>query len=195
MCARAEGPVGLEMDDCCLMIVEHDDDFIYVEGLDSDAWRLGDKSFSCLIRNYFNDILEASPENSCAQFQDLTATQSQKDRCKFKRHLYKDTNPGSGLSVSFSVQVESKTYHMYCTKDKSIQFREGGPLKSIPGNTSDIIFYQQAFSVGKSDIFKFRSPLFNGCYLACESGSNRLYLKEAADQVDEACQLTVENLP
>ncbi|XP_078539499.1 interleukin-18-like [Lissotriton helveticus] len=165
------------------------------EGLDSDAWRCSNKSIPCIILNYFNHTLEASPENRSAQFQDLTAKKSQQDRCKFKLHLYKDTNYASGIAVSFTVQVGSKIYHMYCTKDKSVEFREGEPLKSIPGNTSDIIFYQQVFAVGKCDIFRFRSSLFNGCYLACERGSNRLYLKEAADEVDEACKLKVVECP
>ncbi|KAJ1189360.1 hypothetical protein NDU88_006108 [Pleurodeles waltl] len=187
------------MNDCRLRIVEHDEDFIYVEeeneGLDSDAWRFSNKSISCIIQNYFNHTLEASPENRSAQFQDLTESTSQKDRCKFKLHLYKDTSYGSGIAVSFTVQVENKIYLMYCTKDKSIEFREGEPLTSIPGNTSDIIFYQQVFSLGNSEMFRFRSSLFNRCYLACERGSNRLYVKEAPDEVDEACKLKVMNCP
>ncbi|KAJ1189357.1 hypothetical protein NDU88_006105 [Pleurodeles waltl] len=189
---------GPETEDCCLRIVECADDIIYVEDTEEkndvelDGWKHDGKSSSSLIKNIFNHILVASPENSTAHFQDLTVSSSQEDHCRFILHLYKDTSCGSGIPVSFTVQAGSKTYHMYCTKDKSIEFREGEPLKLIPGNTSDIIFYKQVFSVGT---FRFQSSLLSRCYLAWERGSNRLYLKEVFDEVDEACKLTVPNRP
>ncbi|XP_069470377.1 interleukin-18-like isoform X2 [Ambystoma mexicanum] len=184
------------MDGCRLMVFQLDDILCIEEqpedGLETDAFKYDRGSLPYLILDYFNDTLVGFPETSSAQFQPVVESDSKKDRCKFQLHLYKDTNGKDGIAVAFSVHVENKTYHMYCTKDKSIQFREGTPPKSIPSNGSDLIFYQRVFSGSSSNIFKFESSLVKGGYLARESGSRRLFLKEAQDQVDEACHLKLD---
>ncbi|XP_043937024.1 interleukin-18-like [Protopterus annectens] len=105
-------------------------------------------------------------------------------------YTYKDTNPRSGIPVSFQVQKNNITYHMCCIEQngiKTLQFKEGGTPDFIDGSKSKIIFFEKALSRGLNNLRMFESAFYENQYLAFEEVDRRhniLTLKEI-DKMDE----------
>ncbi|KAM4652535.1 interleukin-18-like [Discoglossus pictus] len=188
-----------EVDDTDL-IISHEDKrgILYFEepALQTDSFRISNRSLTVIIKNCFQEALEAHPEefSECAvQF----CAQYDKDRVQFKLQRYRNTNLYDGLSVAFTIKFGQKKYFMYCTSEKKLSFKEGDCPNSIEQDTSDIIFYQKAYSERDNEYCIFESALGEGYCLAfqIEDGKHKLILKPNAydqhDHKDESVALGV----
>ncbi|XP_069080797.1 interleukin-18-like isoform X1 [Pleurodeles waltl] len=162
--------------------------------LEPDHWKYlpHSKPRQVVFRNHSKLMLVAYPEKeqSCqAKFEHRLIGHG--DRVKFLLHYYKDTNPKSGLSIVFQVEVNRKPYLLYAT-DRTVGFKEGEPPKNISGIKSEYVFYQQLFKDGIPNAFKFESSLHEGLFLAFNENDN-LYLKKVEQSdIDETSRINAE---
>lgn len=180
-------------DGCTLLFYEEEDDD-FLKDLELDHWRNLPHSNprQVVFRNYSKLMLVAYPENKqCCQVKFEHHIIGQGDRVTFSLHYYRDTNPKSGMSVVFRVEVNRKNY-LLCASDRTVVLKEGEPPKDITGTKSEYIFYQRLFSAGIPNAFKFESSLQEGLYLAFDE-NNSLYLKkEGQSEIDETTRVNAE---
>ncbi|KAM9113990.1 interleukin-18 [Pangshura tecta] len=169
--------------------------------LECDYWKAAISLQDQIFRNISNQILmvRPGPENAVMSVFEPMTDEEMTPGCgvHFTIHYYKDNRLEDGMSVAFSIQVENKTYCMYCTHEggeKTVRFREEVVPKEILANSSDIIFIQKSISPTDTKAFKFESSLMRGYFLAFQKGENlsKLILKQCdEDQVDESTHITI----
>uniref|UniRef100_A0A8D0GZI1 Interleukin 18 n=1 Tax=Sphenodon punctatus TaxID=8508 RepID=A0A8D0GZI1_SPHPU len=170
----------------------------YYKGYECDAWRKYTTEPQKIFRNQHNQTLvvreDLQESYAAAAFETLTTKEAKYgNRVHFTLHRFRDTVPKEGLPVAFSIQVNRKTYTMYCEKDQQeVRFREGEVPDDIPGDTSDIIFNQRNFESSNQQAFRFESALMRGFFLAfkvAENTPSELILKKPKDEPDESTKI------